>query len=80
MVTWTSPEDKPQIDQAYSFTGRITLSNGKIAKTFCAIYRIEIYPVNSVLHPSNNRGQVHHKNLILTTEIIDEKRAYYGCS
>lgn len=48
---------------AQLFTGRRTLSNRQIAfqltgvkKTYCAIYRIEIFPVNCVMHPSNNQS------------------------
>ena len=48
---------------AQLFTGRRTLSNRQIAfqltgvkKTYCATYRIEIFPVNCVMHPSNNQS------------------------
>ena len=49
--------------RAQLYKGRITLSNGEIAiqpisdgKTYSVIYRIESYPVNRVIWPSNNLG------------------------
>ena len=30
----------------------------KVNKTYCTIHRIQIYPMNSVIPPSNNRSQV----------------------
>ena len=49
--------------RAQLYKSWITLSNGYIAiqrisdsKTYCVIHRIEIYPVDSVIRPSNNRG------------------------
>ena len=51
--------------RAQLYEGRITLSNGYIAiqrinngKTYNVIHQIEIYPMDSVIRSSNNRGQV----------------------
>ena len=48
---------------AQLYRGRITLFNGEIAiqrisdsKTYSVIHRIEIYPVDNIIRPSNNRG------------------------
>ena len=45
--------------------GRMTLPKGEIAiqrisdrETYSAIHQIEIYPVDSVIYPSNNQGLV----------------------
>ena len=37
-------------------------------KTHSVIQRIEIYPVDSVIRPSNNRGQILTKRTSLSTE------------
>ena len=56
--------DVPPKTRAQFLKGRIKLSNGEIAiqwisdcKTYCVIHRIDIYPVDSVVQFSNNRGQ-----------------------
>ena len=40
------------------YRGQIALSNGGISvnKTYCAIHRIEIYPVVGIIHASTNQG------------------------
>ena len=45
------------------YKGRITPSNGEVAiprisdsKTYNVIHRIEIYPMDAVIQPSNNQG------------------------
>ena len=35
-----------------------SLFSGRVKKTYCAIHRIEIYPEDIVLHPSNNQGLI----------------------
>ena len=64
------------------FEGWITLSNGEIAiqrrsvnKAHCAIHWIEVYPVNSVIFPSNNQGQVSSKVCFVHTHLL--KKSIY---
>ena len=36
----------------------IAIQRIKVTKTFCVIHRKEIYPVDSIIHPSKNWGLV----------------------
>ena len=43
--------------------GQIAIQRICVNKTYCAIHRIVIYPLDSVIHPSNNRDEKFKFNL-----------------
>lgn len=39
------------------FTAKIAIEGINVDKRYCARYCIEIHPVDSIIHPSNNQDQ-----------------------